>query len=155
LSDILTDEQAAAIRNLNLRALSLEQRPVREYPGGEDVASLLGIVGFENSGLMGAEHLMDKDLRAREGLVRFVRDSTGNPLWIEPGHVRPAQHGADVRLSIDLEIQRMCREELWRGIEECDAAGGRLVAVDPRTGEILALVDMLREIKNYAPYPWE
>jgi cell division protein FtsI (penicillin-binding protein 3) len=155
LSGILTDEQAAAVRALDLRAISLEQRPVREYPAGSEVASLLGIVGFDNYGLMGAEDLMDKDLRSREGLVRYVRDSSGNPLWIEPGFVRPAQHGQDVRLSIDLEIQRMCREELWRGIEECDAAGGRLVAIDPRTGEILALVDLMREIKGYSEYPWE
>jgi cell division protein FtsI/penicillin-binding protein 2 len=155
MSEVLSDAQLAAVRGLKMPGVALEQRPVREYPAGLEVASIVGMVGFENFGLMGAEHLLDDELKSGGGLIRYVRDSAGRPLWINPGQVRPATHGRDVRLSIDLEIQRMCHDELWRGIEAADAAGGRLVAVDVRTGEILAMVDLLREVEGYVDYPWE
>ncbi|HHN78291.1 MAG TPA: penicillin-binding protein 2, partial [Phycisphaerales bacterium] len=52
------------------------------------------------------------------------------------------------------ELQRIAIEELDRGMEDADAAGGRLVMMRPRTGEILAMVDRYREVEGMAPFPW-
>jgi len=49
---------------------------------------------------------MEQKLAGRDGRVTYVRDAYGRPLWIEVGDFEPAEHGGDVRLSIDLEIQR-------------------------------------------------
>jgi len=154
LSSVLTDEQARAIEDLKLRGVILDKVRVREYTGGAEVASIVGKVGFEHAGLMGAERLLDDQLAGLEGRINFVRDAYGRPLWVEPGQVQPALPGLDIKLSIDLELQRLAHAELLRGIEEADAAGGRLVMADPRTGEVLAMVDIVRDVPDAVPYPW-
>jgi cell division protein FtsI (penicillin-binding protein 3) len=81
-------------------------------------------------------------------------DARGRPLWIGDGDVVPAQRGEDVRLSLDLEVQRIAREELIRGVEDANAAGGRLLAIDPLSGEILAMVDVICELPEIVEYRW-
>lgn len=154
IGGVLSDGAAAEVRDLRIKGVRLEKRQVREYPGGPEVASLLGKVGFEETGLMGAERLLNDDLAGEPGAIRYVRDSGGRPLWMEAGSITPPQAGMDVRLSIDTELQRIATEELTRQVEAVDAAGGRLVMIDPNTGEVLAMVDIVRDMPNLVPFPW-
>ncbi|MBK7405234.1 MAG: penicillin-binding protein 2 [Phycisphaerales bacterium] len=151
---VLDDDRATEARNLTMRGVHLERRLVREYPGGDPVASIVGKVGFENTGLMGVEKTLEAKLHGTNGQARYVRDATGNPLWIEHGQWTPASHGASQRLSIDLELQSIAQEELQRGLEHADAAGGLLLLVDPESGEILAMVDILRDLGALPEFPW-
>jgi cell division protein FtsI/penicillin-binding protein 2 len=155
VSDILKPHQIAAVQSLRLPGVHLERRAVREYPGGDLVASLVGKVGFDQVGLLGAESLLDEQLLAQDGRVRYVRDAWGRPLWIERGAIQPPTHGDSIRLSLDLEIQRIAIRELERGVEDADAAGGRIVVADPLTGEILAMADMYRDVPELVEYPWQ
>lgn len=155
VTDILSDEQVERVRAAKIPGVHLERREVREYPGGDLVASIIGKVGAEETGLMGSEKRLDPVLQGKDGQVGYVRDSFGRPLWIEVGQVKPAERGTDVRLSIDLELQRMASEELQRGVEEADACGGRLVMLDPETGELLAMVDIVREVPGLVEFPWQ
>ncbi len=152
---LLNDEQAEAVRALRMRGVGLEQHERREYPGGIEIAPIVGLVGFDEKGLMGAELRLEKTLQGVDGTTKFVRDSGGRPLWIEPGHVVMPRHGNDARLTIDLEIQRICTQELTTAVEEYDAAGGRCVVVDPLTGDILAMVDFIRKPADAVPFPFE
>lgn len=158
VSEPLDEDRIAAVKALikqkKLKGVGIERQPVRQYPGGTPAASIVGLVGFEQSGMMGAEKLLDGRLQGKSGSIEFVRDRDGKPLWMDPGSVLPPQAGQDVRISIDLELQRIAEEELTRGVEECDAAGGRLVMVDPLTGEVLAMCDVIRELHDAVPYPW-
>lgn len=154
LTGVLTDSQAQAVRDLKLKGVIIEKRPVREYPGGDEVASLIGKVGSERKFTIGLESLLNSVLEGTSGSLRYVRDASGRPLWMNPGSVQPAIPGQDVRLSIDLEIQRIGYEELQAQVESEDAAGGRLVIADPNTGEILAMVDIVRDLPELEPYPW-
>lgn len=151
---VLTDQQVAMVRAIQLPGIHLERTPVREYPSGDLVASLLGKVGFENHGLMGAELTLDPALQASDGAARYVRDASGRPLWIERGQWQSATHGDSQRLAIDLELQRIAHEELTRGMEDADSAGGRLVMLDPATGEILAMLDLYRDVGELPEFPW-
>ena len=151
---VLTDEQVAMVRAIELPGIHLERTPVREYPSGELVASLLGKVGFENHGLMGAELTLDTTLQASDGIARYVRDAKGRPLWIEHGQWIAARHGDPQRLAVDLELQRIAHEELIRGMNDADSAGGRLVMLDPQTGEVLAMVDLYRDVGELPEFPW-
>lgn len=146
-------EVAARVRELKLPGVYLEDVPVREYPAMEQLSNLLGIVGAEHAGLLGFEHAFDERLTGERGQGAYVRDASRRPLWIEPGTWKPAEVGGGVRMSIDLELQRIAVEELHRGILEADAAGGRLVMADPATGEILAIVDLVREIPGLLEIP--
>jgi cell division protein FtsI (penicillin-binding protein 3) len=154
VSGLLNEQQVEAVKALKMSGVTLEKRQVREYPGGPEIAPIVGKVSFEHKGLLGAEKLLDDKLEGRDGKISFVRDARGNPIWIEPGQIIPAMPGGDVRLSLDLEVQRIAHEELQRGIEEADAAGGRCVVVDSITGEVLAMVDLLRTPPDAEPFPW-
>lgn len=153
--DVLSDAAAEAVRALKMRGVALERHQVREYPGGPEVAPIAGLVDWDNKGVMGAELKLNKDLTGKDGGVKYVRDSLGRPLWIEASNVREPDHGGAARLTIDLEMQRMVTSVLQRGAEECDAQGARCVLLDAQTGEVLALVDVVRPVAGLAEFPFE
>lgn len=148
---VLTDAQIEAVKEADIDGVHLERKSVRETPGGDAAASIVGKVSLDDVGLIGAEHLFDKAMHASSGYMDYVRDARGRPMWVEADGFATPKRGESVRLSIDLHLQEIAHEELVRGVEECDAAGGRLIMVDPNTGEVLAMVDHIRELKGLAP----
>ncbi len=155
IGKVLDDETARRVRNLKIEGVGLERREVRAYATNDASARVVGIVGAEHEGRLGAEYALDAQLREKDGTLRFVRDARGRPLWVEQGAWVAPEDGRDVRLSIDLELQRICEEELWRGIVDADAVAGRLVMIDPETGEVLAMCDLVREVEGLVPFPFE
>jgi cell division protein FtsI (penicillin-binding protein 3) len=154
IGGVLEDWREDAVKALKIPGVALERREVRVLAGGPEVAGLVGLVGVDHDGLAGAEKLADPLVNPATGSYTYVRDGYGNPLWVSPGAYKPAQRGSDVRVSLDLQIQSIATEELTRGVEEADAAGGRCVVMDPRTGEVLAMVDLIREPKGLVDYDW-
>jgi cell division protein FtsI/penicillin-binding protein 2 len=154
IGGVLEADVASAVQAAKVPGVGLEYRSVREAPGDESAASLVGLVGVDHNGLLGAEFFVDKMVTPSAGSITYVRDSRSRPLWVAPGGYVAPKRGADVRLSIDMELQSIGYEELERGIEEADAAGGRLVMMDPATGEVLAMVDIIRHIPNLGAFPW-
>ncbi len=152
LGGVLEDWRVDSLRRLAIPGIHLETRSVRDVVADDLVSSLLGKVGFENSGLMGAEKLLDQRLEPVDGSLRYVRDARGRALWVEPGGYQPPQRGEDVRMSVDLQLQRIAIEELTRGVEEADAQGGRCVILDPDSGEILAMADIIRPVAEAVVY---
>ncbi len=148
---VLTDAQVEAVKEAKLEGVHLERKSVRENPGGDATASIVGKVSLDDVGLNGAEHLFDKAMHASSGYMDYVRDARGRPMWVEANGFATPKRGESVRLSIDLHLQEIAHEELVRGVAECDAAGGRLIMADPNTGEILAMVDHIRDLKGLAP----
>lgn len=154
ISGVLDDATIAAVKALKIPGVHIEQRAVREYPSGSLAASIIGKVNIDHDGALGIERTRDAEMAATDGRIAYVRDARGRPLWIGPGSYDQPRSGGDVRLSIDMEVQRLASEELSRGIEEYDAAGGRAVVMDVATGEILAMVDQLRPVPDAVPFPW-
>ncbi len=142
---LLEPWQVQRLRSEPIRGVALETRPVREYPTGTTAGSLVGLVGFEHDGLSGLEHGLDGRLEADEGSLRVVRDAARRTLWVPTNGFDPGRSGDTVQLSLDLEIQRMAEARLAQAVTECGAAGGRLVAMDPTTGEILAAADIMEQ----------
>lgn len=140
LSGVLDGAQLAGAQALNIRGVYLERVPVRTV-SDDTAAAIVGLVGTENTGLLGAEYAFEDELRSEPGSFRYVRDAWGKALWIEPhGYVEP-ERGEPLTLSIDLVIQRIALEELERGMRDAGSIGGRLIAVEPESGEIIAMVD--------------
>lgn len=150
----LDRERADQVAAEHIAGVFIETKPVRVYPGGTLAASLVGKVDYKHTGLLGAEQVLEARLSGRPGHMRYVRDAFGRPLWVGRGDWTSPTRGDDVRLSIDLEIQRIATEELIDGVRDADAAGGRVVVIDPRTGELLAMVDYIRDDVNAEPFPW-
>lgn len=154
LGGTITPGAASAVRALELKGVHLERVPVRVYPTEAITAALVGKVGSEHEGLLGVEHRADGSLHGQDGSLRYVRDHEGRPLWVRPGGLEPTLRGEDVWLSIDVEVQRIAIEELERGIADADAAGGRVVVVEPVTGDILAMADLQTKRTDVETFPW-
>lgn len=152
---VLDDARVDAVKQLRIPGVHLEHRAVRELADEHLAAALVGVVGWDGRGAVAAERVLDERMRGVDGSFSFVRDAAGRPLWVEPGGWTPPVAGEDVRLSIDLAIQAMLYEELHRGVVEADAQGGRGIVLDPASGEVLAIADIVREASGVVEYDWK
>ncbi len=144
LSKQLEPWQVEQVRQLDLDGLGLEPRLVRHYPQGETAALLVGRVGGEQTGLSGMELRHEKSLAATAGHLTYLRDVHRNTLFVEEGKYQPGRDGHDLVLSIDLVIQDMVERRLDEAVRDVNAGGGRAVVLDPLTGDVLAMADILR-----------
>lgn len=154
---------------------------VREYPTGNLTAEIIGFLGPipENSlkyytdrsfvsgrdkvGFAGIEYSMQDELGGVNGKTVMERDGAGQQLRNLEAPVTPIP-GDDVILTIDTRLQTIAREALLAQIKKYNDNAGKIksnsgvvIAMNPKTGEILALVSypnyennrMAREIPGY------
>lgn len=146
----LDDEAVAriAVARHELPGVEIEARPVRYYPLVADFAHVVGYVGRINE-----QDLLRLDTRnyagtshtGKTGVERYYEDllhgTTGHKQVEVNAQGRvirelsavPPVPGKDLILSIDVELQRAARDALG-------SHDGAVVAIDPRSGEVLALV---------------
>ncbi|MEW6045621.1 MAG: penicillin-binding transpeptidase domain-containing protein [Bacillota bacterium] len=147
---------ARKVRELRLPGIGLVERPQRVYPNGTLAAQVLGITGIDNQGLEGLEFYYDSHLRGVPGRIEAERDAAGREI---PGGISryiPAQDGHEVVLTIDQVIQYRAERELERVVKETSAEFGLFVAIEPATGEIVAMAQYpLFDPNRYADFPPE
>lgn len=151
VTDLLGDWQVEAIRSSGLRGVGLERRLVRHKPHGEVGSGVVGRVGFEHQGQSGFEHMYDSILEPSHGRLAFLRDARRRALWVEPEGYQPARDGREVQLSIDLLVQELVERRLEQAVADHRATAGRVVVLDARSGEILAMGDILNRKRPDAP----
>lgn len=128
--------------------------PVRHYVDGDASAHVFGTLGEISAhqlkqrqfqgyrrgdviGQSGIEGLHDRELRGRAGGRNVLVDAYGRELELL-GEVEP-QPGRNVVLTLDARMQRAAEEAL-----DASERNGAIVALDPRTGEVLALANRPR-----------
>ncbi len=135
-------------RQLDLPGISLQIRPIRAYPSGGIAATLLGYVSEVNQaeleredfqdfqpgeslGQAGVERRFDGFIRGLDGGEQIEVDARGRALRLV-NRIEP-RSGANVYLTLDKRIQEAA-EKAFAGKR------GAVVAMNPTTGEILAMV---------------
>ncbi len=135
-------------RRLDLPGISLRIRPIRAYPSGGIAANLLGYVSEvnqaqlqreefqdfrpgENLGQAGVERRYDAFIRGIDGGEQVEVDARGRALRLV-SRIEP-RSGSNIFLTIDRRIQEAA-EAAFAGKK------GSVVAMNPNTGEILAMV---------------
>lgn len=147
----LTDEEAArfAVDQWRFPGVSIEPYLTRRYPYGALFAHVVGYVGrtdkrdieqygedhalFTHTGRSGIERYYDELLRGEVGYEEVKTNVEGRALG-RVGRV-PATAGTDLRLSVDVDLQRTL-------VEAFGDHDGAAVAIDPDNGEILAMVSL-------------
>ncbi|MDQ3521468.1 MAG: penicillin-binding transpeptidase domain-containing protein [Gemmatimonadota bacterium] len=127
-------------RLAGIRGIHFERKLDRVYPQSELAREVLGLVSRDGRPLGGIEQEMDSVLRGRAGWSVLRRDARGQALPAGSLPVVPPIDGADVYLSIDLDLQEIAEVALGHAIDSTGASGGDLLLADPRTGELLAAV---------------
>jgi cell division protein FtsI (penicillin-binding protein 3) len=115
------------------------REPLRRFEYDSLGAQLLGWTDVDNNGLSGIERHFDEHLRGRAGFMIMQRDAVGRRRPDIDLPQTPPEHGNGLVLTIDINVQGIVEEELARGVRSAGAASGTAVAIDPRTGEILAI----------------
>lgn len=147
-------DTARRVRQLAIPGIYITERPQRFYPNGRLAANLLGFAGIDNQGLEGLEAYYEKVLKGTEGMLVRERDARGRsiPDGIER-RIEPTD-GNDLVLTIDQVVQYIVERELERGVLESQAEMGIFVAVDPKTGEVLAMATYPTfDPNNFSDFP--
>jgi cell division protein FtsI (penicillin-binding protein 3) len=122
------------------RGLHWERRLERFYPQGRVGREVLGAVSGDGRALGGMEQALDEMLSGADGYSVLRRDARGQRLASVALPVVQATDGRDVYLTLDFDLQEIADAALQAAIDSTGAAGGELLLLDPRSGEILAAV---------------
>jgi penicillin-binding protein 2 len=161
-------EQPVAMQILEERiampGVDVEVAAVREYPTGALTAHIIGYMGpiseenaqalielgynpaFDRVGYAGIEYFLENILGGQRGIELREVDVAGE-LVSEPRVIQQPVAGQNVRLTIDLDLQREAEEALRNRITLVNTQAGRVVtqqgvviAMNPNNGQILAMV---------------
>jgi penicillin-binding protein 2 len=152
----LTDEEVARFTAQRYRfpGVDVRARLIRHYPNGEVASHVIGYIGrinqkekeqieewpeedqanyrgTEHIGKLGAEQTYEKVLHGVTGFDRVETSAGGRAVRLLAN--TPATPGDTLRLSIDIQLQKLVEDMFGE-------RRGALVAIDPRSGEVLAFV---------------
>lgn len=131
-------EIADQISSLKLPGVYLVKETKRNYPFDTYLAQSIGFVGIDNQGLSGLELEYNDYLTGEYGAIKYYADAKGNKLSLSENYEQP-QDGMNLTLTIDLGIQTALERELDNTMLAYNPDGAWGIAVNPNTGEILAL----------------
>ncbi len=135
----ITYEQAVELQGLKIDGLYTGVDYVRHYPYGNLLSRFIGFTGYDTQGLAGIEYQYDKYLTSKDAAIRLFTDAKGNTLPHVDDEWREGHQGATVQLTIDLEVQQVVERELSQAMKKYNAEQALAIAMNPNTGEILAL----------------
>lgn len=108
----MTPKQEYEVNRLGIPGLYFKREERRVYPQGPLAAHAVGFADIDNKGLSGVEAGLNKELRHATG---------------------------PVRLSLDIRVQHVLRDELARAMAEFRALGAVGIVMDARNGEVVAM----------------
>ncbi len=134
----LSFEIADKINSYNYDGVYLLKEAKRYYPYNDLLSHVLGYVGIDNQGLSGLELKYDKELTGTSGSIKYYSDAKGNRLN-KAEEYKEAISGNNVYLTIDLDLQQSVERELDNAVAKYDPEHALAIAMNPKTGEILAM----------------
>ena len=148
-------EIAEKIDALGYDGVYLLKESKRYYPYETVLSHVLGYVGIDNQGLSGIELYYDEYLTGADGAIKYFSDGKGNKLELTEVYEAPTS-GITLELSIDINLQLAIENELDNAISKYNPEQALIVAMDPDTGEILAMASRPNfDSNNYGDYKTE
>ncbi|TPN81612.1 penicillin-binding protein 2 [Mesorhizobium sp. CU2] len=122
----LTPKQQSDIMALGVPGLGFRTEKRRFYPSGETSSYIVGLTNIDNQGISGMEKYVDE-----QGLSDLQASGLAVAKDLKP-----------VRLSIDLRVQHVVRDEIAAGLERYRALGAGGVVLNIKTGEVIAMASV-------------
>ncbi len=143
---------------LELPGVEVDVEARRQYLEGTLMSQLLGYTGPINAGQLanlrasgyqpddligetGIEAQYEQELRGTYGVEQVERDAQGRKIQVL-STVQPAQAGDSLVLTIDTHEQELAQKALEWAMRAAGLKRGVLIAMNPQTGEILAMVSL-------------
>ena len=123
--------------------LGFRDEAKRYYPNDVLAANLLGFVGTDDKGLDGIEQALDKYIKGEVTESFIYADTRERPILesIFAPHGYQGDRCKMIQLTIDSAIQFIVEQELDRAMAENSPLAITCIAMDPRTGEVLAMAN--------------
>lgn len=119
--------------------INIDSTVVRKYPYNTLASNLIGFTGADTHGSWGLEYTLDNILSGIDGKVVMLTDSVNSEIPNQQKTYIEAKDGDSVYLTIDATIQSTCERYLEQAVKDNIADGGTVIAMNPSTGDILAM----------------
>lgn len=137
-------EVADRIAQLDLPGIGFLEVSKRYYPANSLSGQVLGFVSVDGEGIAGLELQYQDLLAGLPGERTQELDPYGQPIVGGVDVQIPPVAGASLETTIDRDLQFQAQAALRDAVEAQHARGGTVIVMDPRTGDVLAMVS----------YPW-
>ena len=130
------------IMNLGLSGVKVDEDYKRYYPYGSLASKVLGFTGADNQGIIGLEVMYERYLKGRDGLILTISDAKGTELQnAAEERVEPVP-GNTLTVSLDVNIQKYAEQATYQVMEKKGAKAVSVIVMNPRNGEIYAMVNV-------------
>lgn len=149
-------DKAIKIINKNIKGVYVVSDSKRSYPYNDILAPIIGVVGSDNQGITGIEYIYDQYLKGGYGGLNIYTDAHGNLISDLTSYYNTALSGADVYLTIDLNIQLILERLLDNAFVKYNYDEAIMIAVNPKTSEVLGMASRPTfNPENYLDYSEE
>jgi len=122
----LSPRQQNDIMNLGLPGIGFRTENRRFYPAGATTSYIVGLTNIDNQGISGLEKYIDD-----QGLADLQANGLADPKDLKP-----------VKLSVDLRVQHIVRDEVLQGMQRYHAIAAGAVVLNVKTGEVVAMASV-------------
>ena len=137
----VSKETGEKILSYNLDGVKVDESSIRYYPNNELFSKVIGFAGSEGQGVVGLETVYDKLLAGTPGKILTTCDGRGVEVeGFEEKRIAPGK-GKNLITTLDVNIQKVCMEKAKEAYEANRADGVSIIAMNPKNGEIYAMVD--------------
>ncbi|TSC93310.1 MAG: penicillin-binding protein 2 [Candidatus Berkelbacteria bacterium Licking1014_85] len=162
LKENLTHEETIALKILthDYSGIYIEETPIRQYENIDSMGYILGYIGkVSEKELKNDQHLKMDDMVGKSGVEKTYNqwltgidgqseiEVNSNGQFQRLIAQKPPEIGAEVKLSIDLDLQNKAGEILKNTISQSNYPSGVVIGMNPQTGKIL----FMNSVPNYDP----
>ena len=120
--------------------INIDADTKRYYPYTNLASQLIGFCGSDNQGLDGIEAKYNDILAGKNGSIQKSTDAKGEKIGDNGENYISPIDGKSIKLSIDMTIQSIIEKHLEEAcIDNKCTDGGNIVAMNPKTGDVLAM----------------
>ncbi len=127
------------VKDINISGVIKLNEPNRVFNYDRLSSQLVGFTNIDNIGLSGVELELNDLLSGKDGYVVMQKDGLGKKRPAVEYPRKEPLDGNNVLLTIDMNIQKIVEEELSAGVTANNSLGGKVVVMNVKTGEILAM----------------
>ena len=136
----ITYKTIKVCKNRRISGVRLQADTQRYYPKSASLAPLLGRVNHDKQGASGIESEFNTILAGKTGVTELSLDQDFQGSYFNPLIVNQLEHGQNIELTIDANIQFHAYAAIKKSVEFHNATSGSAIILAPN-GEILAMVN--------------
>lgn len=130
------------IRARGLAGVKIDEDYKRYYPYDSLASRVLGFTGGDNQGIIGLEVQYEKYLKGQDGKILTLSNAAGVEIEnAAEDRIEPVA-GNDLIVTLDVNIQRYAEQAAYQVMEKKQANSVSIVVMNPKNGEILAMVNV-------------